>query len=226
MYEEDSVGRIWFDEDSFIAPFGHFAKDYDYVINYLRDPFISERTYFEGFDENVLLNNYAQYLKLGGSGWIGFHKKKRAAYIILEIVSRQPLIYSVHGGLSKELFGKKYGAKSMEFIKDFVFNKKSATKLEGYLLHPNNFIKGYFKRGGLSKECELKDRILLDGKLSPINIYGLTREDYLNNKEKHYGWKSLKATSRPKSSRSGSSTDESTRRRKAKTRSRKKRKCR
>jgi hypothetical protein len=223
MYEKDNFGRIWFDDDSFIAPFGHFTKDYDYIINYLRDPFISERTYFDGFDENVLLNNYAQYLKLGGSGWIGFHKKKRAAYIILEIVSHKPLIYSVHGGLSKELFGKKYGAKSMEFIKDFVFNEKSATKLEGYLLHPNNFIKGYFKRGGLAKECELKNRILLDGKLSPINIYGLTREDYLKDKEKDYGWKSPEASKRPKSSRNSSSPSKGAGRRKKKVGSRKKR---
>ena len=27
MYEADSVGRIWLDEDSFLAPFGHFEKE-------------------------------------------------------------------------------------------------------------------------------------------------------------------------------------------------------
>ena len=98
-----------------------------------------------------MLQLYVNYLK-SGCGWIGFHKKQRAAYLFLEIVSEYPLIYAVHGGLNRELFGKVYGRKSMEYVKHFVFDKNNATKLEGYILKPNNLIAGYFKRGGLIKE--------------------------------------------------------------------------
>ena len=55
MYDPDQFGRVWLDDKSFIAPFGYFSKDYDYVINYLRDPVVARRTFFEGFDESVLL---------------------------------------------------------------------------------------------------------------------------------------------------------------------------
>tara|TARA_B110000438_G_scaffold31065_1_gene30596 strand:- start:29948 stop:30463 length:516 start_codon:yes stop_codon:yes gene_type:complete len=169
-----------------------------------------------------LVQLYISYLN-SGYGWIGFHKKKRVAFLFLEKVSAHPLIYAVHGGLNRELFGKQYGKKSMEFVKQLVFDKNNATKLEGYILKPNNLIAGYFRRGGLVKECELKDRIIIDGNLSPISIYGLTQKDYLN-KENDYGRESSKATSTTKCSGNGRNTNESAGRGKKKTRSRKKRK--
>ena len=212
------MGRIWFDDESFLAPFGHFEKDYTFVVEYLRNPKTFGGVFFDGFDESALLQLYVNYLK-SGYGWIGFHKKKRAAYLFLELVSAHPLIYAVHGGLSRELFGRQYGKKSMEFVKQLVFDKNNATKLEGYILKPNNLIAGYFRRGGLVKECELKDRIYIDGNLSPISIYGLTQKDYLD-KEQHHGWQSEKARSR----RDGRNTNESARKRKKKAGSRKKRK--
>ena len=218
MYEAESVGRIWLDEDSFLAPFGHFEKDYEFVLKYLRDPFIASRTYFEAFDESVAIALYSQYMQVSGCGWIGFYKKERAGFLILEAVSFHPMIYAIHGGLSRKLFGKGYGKKSMDFVKHFVFEEKSATKLEGYILHPNNFLLGHFKRSGLVKECELKDRLLIEGKLSPINIYGLTRENYLKNKEKEDG--RFKASS-TRSNGANKSTNESSRRRKTRARKKK-----
>ena len=185
MYTADSHGRVWLDEDSFLAPFGYFEKDYEFVINYLRDPFIANKTYFDGFDESVVLEYYSHYLKYG-HGWIGFHKNKRAAYLFLETVSFYPLIFAIHGGLDRKLFGKGQGTKSMDFLKWFAFEEKGATKLEGYILKPNNLIAGYFRRGGLTKECEIQGRVCVDGELLPSIIYSLSQEEHFN-KEKSDG---------------------------------------
>lgn len=219
MFEKDEFGRIWFDEDNFLAPFGHFKEDYNFVIKYLRDPFIAEKTFYDGLDENTLLAYYSEYLK-NGFGWIGFHKKQRAAYLFLETVSLNPLIYAVHGGLDRKLFGRGQGAKSMQFVKKFVFDGMEATKLEGYVLKPNSLVAGYYRRGGLTKECEIQGRVSVDGKLMPCIIYSLSKENYFN-KENDYGGKSIKTTSAAKPSRSSSRTNAGAGRRKKKTRSRK-----
>ena len=204
MFEKDEFGRIWFDEDNFLAPFGHFKEDYNFVIKYLRDPFIAERTFYDGLDESTLLSYYSEYLK-NGFGWIGFHKKQRAAYLFLETVSLNPLIYAVHGWLDRKLFGRGQGAKSMQFVKKFVFDGMEATKLEGYVLKPNNLIAGYYERGGLTKECEIQGRVSVDGKLLPCIIYSLNKENYFN-KENDYGRFTV-TTKRAKPGRSSGSTN-------------------
>lgn len=203
MFHKDEFGRTWLDGDTFLAPFGYYKEDYNFVIEYLRDPYIAKKTYFDGFDEGVVLEYYSHYLK-SGFGWIGFHKKQRIAFLFLETVSFFPLIYAVHGGLVKKLFGKGLGTKSLEFVKQFVFDGMEATKLEGYVLKPNNLIAGYYERGGLTKECEIQGRISVDGKLLPSIIYSLSKEEYFN-KEKKDGRRI--STKRAKPGRSSGSTN-------------------
>ena len=137
-------------------------------------------------------------------------------------MSRQPLIYAIHGGYNSELYGKNIGKMTMQFAKFWVFEVAKAHKLEGYILKPNNLIKGYYKYGGLQEECRMKDRILIDGKPSPITIYGLTSEDYFREKEDGRRRRQEKQWAKPRTT--GSSSDSSSKTRKRKTRSRKRRK--
>jgi RimJ/RimL family protein N-acetyltransferase len=187
MYAPDKLGRVRLDEDTYFAPFGFFDKDYRFVIEYLRDPYIAERTLYDNFTEKDLLWNYGEYLK-NGIGWIGMHKNKRAGYIILEKVSNAPVIYAVHGGMDRKLFGKGMSKKVIDFVKYYVFDVMKAVKLEGYELKPNSLLRGFYtKIGGMEKECELKDRLLINGVPSPITIYGITKEMYYGRRRREVG---------------------------------------
>ena len=177
MYKPDKVGRIWLDKDSFLAPFGHFKEDWEYVYNYYSDPEIAKRLFHDGMDFNLALSIAKAQIEQG-SAFIGFYKGKRSAYIILEKISSQPSIYILHGGISKNLYGSGLPQLAFDYVKQFVFDEKGADKLEGYVMHPNPFLEGYFKRGGLAKECEIRDRISVNGELFPVKIFGMTALDY------------------------------------------------
>ena len=187
-YSADYAGRIWMDKDSFLAPFGHFDEDYRFVINFLRDPKIAKATFHDGMNEKVLLEMYAEYLKYG-FGWIGFHNGKRAGFVILQTISWIPLVYAIHGGIDPKLYGTgRHSLKVFDFAQHYAFEEKLATKVEGYICnHSNNLLSGYFKRGGMTKECEVRDRISIDGSLYPLQIYGITNAEYHSLKEKDHG---------------------------------------
>ena len=182
MFEPDEVGRVWLGEDSFLAPFGKYPADFRYVINYIRQPEVSKRLYHDGMDEGVYLYSTAERLK-HGVGWIGFHKGKRAAHLLLESVSHVPMVVALHGGIERALYGTGIPQKAMEFVKHYAFNKLVADKMEGYICHPNNLLKGYFKRGGMTKECEMRERISIKGKLYPLEVYSITSYEYEQEKE-------------------------------------------
>lgn len=190
-FERDEFGRTWLDDDSFLAPFGYYSADYKYVVDYLRQPLVQKMTLFEGFGENEAVERYVEYLKTG-FGWIGFHKKKRAGFLFLELVSLYPLVYAIHGGLDLNLFGKNYGKRSMEFAQHHIFNIMNAVKVEGYLYKPNRLIKGYFTRGGLKLEGVMKNRVIIDGTLAAMQVYGLTKEEYNNE----FRWKAKDTAAR------------------------------
>ena len=59
MFHKDEFGRTWLDGDTFLAPFGYYKEDYNFVIEYLRDPYIAKKTYFDGFDEGVVLEYFS-----------------------------------------------------------------------------------------------------------------------------------------------------------------------
>lgn len=200
MYTADSHGRVWLDEDSFLAPFGHFQKDYDFVINYLRDSSVASKTYFDGFDENLLLQLYGAYLQQG-HGWIGFHKKERASFHILETASFVPLVYVVHGGISKKLWGKGSDL-CANFIKWFVFEEKDGIKLEGNIFKPNPALVAYYKRNGMTKDCEIKNRVSVDGKIHSLVIYSMSKEDYLGKPKEEVKEKKKKKRKSKKKKRS------------------------
>lgn len=220
MYQADEFGRVWLDDETFIAPFGHFDADYKYVVDYLDNPIVAKNTFYEGLSKEELIFRYVQYLK-HGVGWIGFHKKKRGGFVILEPVSIKPLIYAVHGGLDAHLSKHGIGQKMMDFIKWSVFTKANAYKLEGYICKPNQLIKRFFNKFGLVKESELQDRILIDGTPSPMHIYGLTKEAYL--KEKSHGRITTEANASTESRRGSKGTSGSSGTRTRKTKSRKSR---
>jgi hypothetical protein len=219
MYAPDKYGRVAIGKDTFLAPFGFFPKDYKFVVEYLRTPSVASRAFHDNFDETSLLGCYADYLK-NGIGWIAFHKNKRSAFIILELVSSSPLIYSMHGGLSREFYGRGQAKMAIDFIKHYVFDVMDAHKLEAYVLRPNNLLSGYYKRSGLEEECKMQDRIMLDGVPSPITIYGLTKETEYGRRRRR------KSAERAKSGTGGSSTSKSASSRKNKNRQRKSRKSR
>jgi RimJ/RimL family protein N-acetyltransferase len=177
MFEPDEVGRFWLDEDSFLAPFGMYPEDFKYVLAYIRDPFISKNLYHDGMDENLFLQCTSVRLK-NGYGWIGFHKGKRSAFLILETISINPLVFALHGGIDRKLFGTGIPQKAMRFTQHYAFEKMAADKVEGYICHPNKLLKGYFKRGGMIKECEMRDRVSVNGVLHPLEIYGITSDEY------------------------------------------------
>jgi hypothetical protein len=220
MYQADEFGRVWLDDETFIAPFGHFEADYKYIVDYLKNPVIAKRTFYDGLTFEELIHRYVQYLKYG-VGWIGFHKKKRGGFVILEPVSLKPLIYAVHGGLDAHLSKHDIGQKMMDFIKWSVFTQANAYKLEGYICKPNQLIKRFFNKFGLVKESELQDRILIDGTPSPMYIYGLTKEVYL--KEKNHGRITTEASTPAKSRGNGKGTSGSSGTRTRKNKSRKSR---
>jgi RimJ/RimL family protein N-acetyltransferase len=218
MYIPDKLGRVAIGKDTFLAPFGYFEEDYKFVVNFLRSPWVAKRTFHDNFDENALLGCYSDYLK-NGIGWIAFHKNKRCAFIILELVSSSPLIYSMHGGLSRALYGNGQAKMAIDFIKYYVFDVMNGHKLEAYVLRPNNLLSGYYARSGLVKECEMQDRIMLNGVPSPITIYGLT-------KETEYGRRRKQGAIRANTSTTSSSAGTGTGSRNKKNSSRKKRKSR
>lgn len=187
MYTADYAGRVWLDQNNFVAPFGHFPADYEYVVKYLRYPQIKKRTYYDGLDEKVLLRLYAEYLKSSGLGWIGFHgneyETERRGYVILQTMNWHPLVYSIHGGIDPLLWGKGIAQKMYDFATEYVFEHTEAQKLEGYICRPNRLIEGYFKRGGMELEHELSHRITHNGNVSGMKVYGLTKEKYHSLKE-------------------------------------------
>lgn len=213
MYAPDKLGRVRLDEDTYFAPFGFFDKDYKFVVEYLRDPFVKGRTLYDTFTEEDCLWNYGEYLK-HGIGWIGMHKGKRAGYIILEVVSNNPLVLAVHGGMDRKLFGKGMSKKVMDFVEYYTFEVKNSMKLEGYILKPNNLLHAFYtKIGGMKKECEIADRLMINGVSSPITIYGI-------NKEEYYG-RRRRGSKRAEPSRTSSSTNKSSKGRAGKNRSQK-----
>ena len=177
MYSADYAGRIWLDKDIFLAPFGHFDADYKFVINFLRDERVSKQTYHDGMDEAQLLQQYAEYMKNGFS-WIIFNDGKRAGFLILQVVSIKPIIFAVHGGVDPNLRRSKIAQKTCGFIRHFAFEDKLASKIEGYIAHPNRLIVRFFDRCGMKKECEVKDRVSIDGSLYPLQIYSITHDEY------------------------------------------------
>ena len=177
MYSVDYAGRIWLDQDTFLAPFGHFDEDYRFVINFLRDQRVSNQTYHDGMDEKQLLSQYSQYMKNGFS-WIGFYNGKRAGFFVLQVVSTIPIVFAIHGGIDPNLRRSKMAQKACGFIKHFAFEDKLATKIEGYIAAPNRLIVRFFDKCGMKKECEVKDRISIDGSLYPLQIYSITNDEY------------------------------------------------
>ena len=177
MYSADYAGRIWLDKDTFLAPFGHFDADYKFVINFLRDERVLKHTYHDGMDEAQLLQQYAEYMKNGFS-WIGFHDGKRAGFFVLQVISMKPIIFAIHGGIDPNLRRTKMAQKACGFIKHFAFDQKMATKIEGYIAAPNRLIVRFFDKCGMKKECELRDRISIDGSLYPLQIYSITHDEY------------------------------------------------
>ena len=177
MYSADYAGRIWLDKDTFLAPFGHFDADYRFVINFLRDQRVSDNTYHDGMDEKQLLEKYAEQMKQGFS-WIGFYEGKRAGFFILQVVSTKPIVFAVHGGVDPNLRRSKMAQKVCGFIKHFAFDQKMAAKIEGYIAAPNRLIVRFFDKCGMKKECEVKDRISIDGNLYPLQIYSITHDEY------------------------------------------------
>jgi|TARA_Y100000310_G_scaffold156945_1_gene156358 hypothetical protein len=225
-FQADKVGRIWLDEDSFLAPFGHFKKDWEYVYNYFNDPVIAKRLFHDGMDFNLAISIAETQIK-SNPAFIGFYKNKRSAYIILEQISAKPVCFVLHGGISRKLYGSGLPQLAFNYVKQFVFEERGAEKLEGIIMHPNKLLEGYFKRGGLTKECEIKNRVSVDSKLFPIKLFGMTLEDYKNteNKESENGWRRKTISPSGAKSRTGStSTNRSTKKRNRKANRRKKHK--
>ena len=128
-------------------------------------------------NEKQLLQQYAEYMKNGFS-WIGFHDGKRAGFFVLQVISMKPIIFAIHGGIDPNLRRNKMAQKACGFIKHFAFDQKMATKIEGYIAAPNRLIVRFFDKCGMKKECELRDRISIDGSLYPLQIYSITHDEY------------------------------------------------
>ena len=120
MYKPDKVGRIWLDKDSFLAPFGHFKEDWEYVYNYYSDPEIAKRLFHDGMDFNLALKITEAQIKNNPS-FIAFYKGERIAYIILEQITAEPAVFVYHGGITRKLYGSGLPQKAFYFVKQFVF---------------------------------------------------------------------------------------------------------
>tara|TARA_R110002096_G_scaffold220929_1_gene409571 strand:- start:131 stop:754 length:624 start_codon:yes stop_codon:yes gene_type:complete len=177
MYKADKVGRIWLDKDTFLAPFGYFKKDWEYVHKFYSNPFIAKSLFHDGMDMNSALIILENQIKNGVS-FIGFNKGKRIAFIVLEKVSIKPSVFILHGGISRKLYGSGLPQLALEYVKYFVFNIHGASKLEGVTMHPNRLLERYYESGGLVKECEIKNRVSVGGKLFPAKVFGMTVADY------------------------------------------------
>ena len=223
MYKPDKYGRIFLSEESFLAPFGHFEKDWKFLYNFISSVDVGPKLLHDGMDFNLALSITETQIK-NHISFIGFHKGERSAYIILEQITEKPIIYVLHGGINRKLYGSGLPQKALDFVKQFVFDEKGAEKLEGIIMAPNKLLEGYFRRGGLTKECEIVNRISVDNKLFPIKIFGMTSEVYNENKEKDDGRKSKQTTSRSKSRRGSTSTNRRTKKRTRKACRRKKHK--
>ena len=226
MYKPDKYGRVFLTEDCFLAPFGRFEKDWRFLYNYISGIDVGPKLIHDGMDFNLALKITEAQIKNNHS-FISFYKGERIAYIILEQITAEPAVFVYHGGITRKLYGSGLPQKAFDFVKQFVFKEKGAKKLEGIIMHPNKLLEGYFKRGGLVKECEIRDRISVNKELFPIKIYGMTFEDYnkdQQNKEKDHGrWRKKRACGANPTAGS-TSTNRSTKKRARKASKRKKHK--
>jgi len=177
MFTPDKYGRVFFDDDFFVAPFGHYQKDFDFVDAFYGDPDNAKNLYADGYGKREALYTLGNMIK-NGAGWIGFYKNERVGYLALERVVYTPLVIAVHGGIDRSLWGSGYPQQAMAFLKHMAFDKYNAVKMEGYTYRKRNLLAGLYKSGGLTKECEIKDRISIDGELKPFIIYSLSKQDY------------------------------------------------
>ena len=86
----------------------------------------------------------------------------------------------IHGAIKREFWGKGYAKEIMDFIKEYLFSIPEINKIEITEPIPNLSISHLAKSNGFKLEASIANRGLVNGRLTPMKIYGITREDYEN----------------------------------------------